>query len=107
MPPSSPRGAGVPRARRRAGRVERAVSVSIRAARTAGADPRLAAAEALARTLARALDDAASTGQIYALAPLSARLWPILDAFAMTPAPPAPPEDDELAALLADLATPD
>lgn len=102
-----PRDTPIPGTRRRRPRlrVERAVDESIKAARTAGADPRMAAAEALARELAAGIDVAALKMDPYALAQLGPKLLDVLKELGMT----RPPEqtDSALSALLADLRDPD
>lgn len=86
-------------------RVERAVGDSIRAARgETPADPRWAAAEALARELGRGLDLAAANADPYALAQLGPKLLDALRELSLTPA--SSQTKGDLENLLADLAKP-
>ncbi|GHD03424.1 hypothetical protein GCM10010334_51160 [Streptomyces finlayi] len=99
-------GARKPRGSRRPGAAEKGISAAVRASRKGGkADPRFAGVEALARVAGRALDEAVSAGERYAVAQLLPRVLDVLDAMQLTPES-AGTGDDSLGEFLASLATP-
>lgn len=93
--------------RRQPGRTEKAVGTSIQHGRQGKpADPRFAAAEALARQLAYGVDQAAAKADPYALAQLGPKLLEVLRELALTPGA-AGEGKSGFDAFMADLAKPE